>query len=298
MYDTIKIMNELEQIPKQAKELQQTPFDWNGFLWIPHFKDSNTPLYYKSNFKNLSMRLVSNQLYITNSLHKLYHGNNYKSFSYRQVCKAIILLDNQLPINIYSAKVLKLSAGIVIRENPKLVFNEWLYYLGKPFTPMKNYNKTYGAKFYLTDYSIKGYDKTFEVKNHNQIQLNSNYFRFEIEGKTKIFNNKTNNIGIYTVNDLLDYSKYKKLGKLLQNKYLQIEKQPKIDLSKLSIKQKRLIATITNSEIKESIRKQNPHSYKKDRKEYNKILQHCSNSEFQNQVLEKMNQQINYSINN
>ena len=298
MYDTIKIVNELERIPKQARELQQTPFDWNGFLWIPHFKDSNTPLYYKSNFRNLSMRLVGNQLYITNSLHKLYHGNNYCSFSYGQVCKAIILLDNQLPINIYNAKVLKLSVGIVIKESPQLVFSKWLYYLGKPFIPMKNYNKTYGAKFYLTDYSIKGYDKTYEVKKHNQIQLNDNYFRFEIEGKTKIFNNKTNNIGIYTINDLLDYSKYKKLGKLLQDKYLQIEKQPKIELSKLNIKQKRLIASITNSEIKDSIRKQHPDTYKKDRKEYKKIIQDCDNSEFQNQVINKLKDQINYSINN
>lgn len=298
MYDTIKIVNELEQIPKQARELQQTPFDWNGFLWIPHFKDSNTPLYYKSKFKNLSMRLVGSQLYITNSLHKSYHGNNYCSFSYVQVCKAIILLDNQLPINIYAAKILKLSVGIVIKESPQLIFNEWLYYLGKPFTPMKNYNKIYGAKFYLTDYSIKGYDKTYEVKNHNQIQLNDKYFRFEIEGKTKIFNNKTNNIGIHTVNDLLDYSKYIKLGNLLKDKYQKIEKHSRLNLSELTIKQKRLIASISNSEIKESIRKQHPDTYKKDRKEYNKIIQNSQKSIFQNQVMQKINQQINYSINN
>lgn len=298
MYDTIKIINELEYIPKQANELQKTPFDWNGFLWIPHFKDSNTPLYYKSSFKNLNMRLVGRKLIITNSLHKLYHGNNFDSFTYNQVCKAIILLDNQLPINVYNAKILKLSVGIVIKEKPQLIFNEWLYYLGKSFIPMMNYNKTYGAKFYLTDYSIKGYDKTYEVKNHNQLQLDDSYFRFEIEGKTKIFNNKTNNIGIHTVNDLIDHNKFKKLGILLQKKYVQIEKQAKLDLSKLTIKEKRLIASITNSEIKESIRKQHPDTYKKDRKKYNQIIKNCDNSEFQNQVINKLSDQINYSINN
>ena len=298
MYDTFKIVNELSNVPKQINELFPMPFDWYGFKWIPHFKDSNTPLYYNSNYKNLNLRLIGNQLFVTNSLHKLYRGNNYEVFTYSQVCKAIILLDNLLPINVYTAKILKLSVGVVINADPQKIFNEWLYYLGKPYFPMKNKNKIYGAKFFLTDYYIKGYDKTYEVKNHNQIKLEGNYFRFEMEGKTKIFNNKTNNVGIYTVNDLLNYDKYKKLGEILLNKYIQIEKEPKLDLTQLTIKQKRLVASIRNYEIKESIRIQHKDTYKKDRKEYNKLIKSLDNSEFQKDIITKLKQQINYSINN
>ena len=164
---------------------------------------------------------------------------------------------------------------------------------------MKNRNKTYGAKFYLTDYQIKGDDKTFEVKNHNQIKLEKEYFRFEIDNcKPKVLNNKTNNIGIHTVRDLIDKEKFKKVGNMILDKYIKIEKSPKVDLSKLDIKQKRLIASIINSEIKDSIRKQHPDTYKKDRKEYKKIIQDCDNSIFQNQVIKKIKDQINYSINN
>ncbi len=291
-------MNELDHIPKQAKELQQTPFEWSGFLWTPHFKDSNTPRYYSSRLKNLYLRLIDNQLYVTNSLHKSYRGNNYEPFSHQQVYNSIILLNNLLPIDVYNAKVLKLSVGVVINANPQKVFGEWLYYLNKPYIPMRDRNKMYGAKFYLTDYSIKGYDKTFEVKNHNQIKLEGNYFRFEIEGKTKIFNSKTNNVGIYTVNDLLNHKKYTRLGEILLEKYIQIEKQPKLDFTLLTIKQKRLVASIRNPEIKESIKKQHPDSYKKDRKEYNKLMKSLDDSTFQKDIIDKLKQQINYSINN
>jgi len=298
LYDTIKIVNELENVPQQIRELKQVPFEWNGFLWIPHFKNSNVPLYYKSTFKNLNLRIIGNQLYITNSLHKSYHGNNYKPFTYNQVCNAIRFLDSQLPIKLYDAKVLKLSIGVVINENAQNIFSEWLYYLGKPYLPMKNRNKTYGANFFLTDYYIKGYDKTYQVKQESKVNLNTNYFRFEMEGKTKIFNNKTNNVGINTVSDLVNKEKYNRLGEILLEKYIKIEKLPKLDFTKLTLKQKRLIASMRNYEIKESIRKQHKDTYKKDRKEYNHLIENLDNSTFQNQVIRKLKQQIQFSIDN
>ena len=298
MYDTFKIANTIQNLPKEIIESKETPFDWYGIRWIPIYKESNTPSYYKSDYKNMNLRIFGDQLYITNSLHKSYYGNNYEPFTYSQVIKSIILLDNVLPINIYNSRVIKISAGIVINENPQKVFNEWQYFLGKEYLPMKDRNKTYGAKYYLTDYQIKGYDKTFEVKNHNQVKLEKPYFRFEIDNcKPKVLNNKTNNIGIYTVNDLIDKEKFKKIGKIILDKYIKIEKTPKLDLSSLSIKEKRIYAEITNYEVKESIRKQHPDSYKKDRKEYSKFINRYDNSEFQNQVINKLQQQINYSIN-
>lgn len=278
---------------------KETPFDWYGIRWIPHYKESNIPIYYKSHFKNMHLRIIGDQLMVRNSLHKSYYGNNYSPFSYSQMVKSIILLDSALPINIYNSKISKLSAGVVIEENPQKVLNEWKYFLGKEYLPMKNKNKIYGAKYYLTDYQIKGYDKTFEVQQHNQINLNKPYFRFEIDNcKPKILNNKTNNIGINTVNDLLDREKFIKLGQMVVNKYIQIEKLPKLDLSNLDIKEKVLYASMINYEIKESIKKQHQDTYKKYRKRYNEIRNNLDNSDFQNQVIQKIKHQINYSINN
>tara|TARA_R110002033_G_scaffold42885_2_gene84124 strand:+ start:188 stop:1090 length:903 start_codon:yes stop_codon:yes gene_type:complete len=298
--DTINIKDDLEYLPKQAKELQKTHFNWCGFTWIPHFNDSSQPpIYYYVKLKNLYLKLIGHKLLVSNSLHKLYHNNNYKPFTYSQVVEAFEILNNQLPIKIFDSKIIKLSAGIVIDEDAQKVVGEWQYFLGKKYTPMKNKNKIYGAKYFLTNYQIKGYDKTFEMKNHNQVKLEKPYFRFEIDNcKPNVFNNKTNNIGIYTVKDIVDKEKYKKLGKMLLDNYIKIKKIPKLDVSTLSIKEKRIYAAINNFEIKESIRKQHPHMYKKDMIKYKNIIEGCDNSIFQNQVINKLQQQINYSINN
>lgn len=299
MIDTFNIENTIQNLPKEIIKRKETPFDWYGIRWIPHYKESNFPIYYKSHYKNMYLRIIGDKLLVSNSLHKSYFGNNYMPFTLSQVFNAITLLDNALPINIYNSKINKLSAGVVINENPQKIFKEWQYFLGKNYTPMKDKNKIYGAKYFLTDYQIKGYDKTFEVKSHNQVNLKQPFFRFEVDNcKPKVLNNKTNNIGIYTVKDLLDKEKYSKLGQMVLNKYIQIEKLPKLDLSTLSIKEKRLYASLTNYEVKESMRKQHPHMYKKDRKDYNKMMNNLDNSEFQNQVINKLKDQISYSINN
>lgn len=300
MFDTISIKNELEQVPKAAKDFIETPFNWCGFRWVPYFNDSSqSPIYYYVKVKNLFLKLTGNVLFVKNSLHKYYHDNNYTPFTFQQVVESFEMLNNQLPINIFTSKILKLSMGIVINENPQKILNEWQYFLGKEYLPMKHRNKIYGAKYFLTDYQIKGYDKTFEVKNHNQNTLDEQYFRFEIDNcKPKILNNKTNNIGIHTVSDLIDKVKFKKIGELILNKYTQIEKIPELDLSTLSIKEKRIYAAVSNYAIKESIRKQHPDTYKKDKKVYNAIIQNLDNSIFQNLVFDKLNAQVNYCINN
>lgn len=298
MFDTIKIKNKLVSVPKQVAKSTKTPFNWKGFEWIPVFGNNNFPRCYTSKQKNLQLKIEGNYLFITNSLQKYYKANNYTPFTYQEVLTAIFNLDKDLPIDVYTADIIKLSVGVVINENPKLILNEWISYASKAYTPMMKKNKIYGSKFHLTDYYLKGYDKTFEVKNHNQINLDRDTFRFEIEGKTKYFNNKTNNVAINKVNDLLDYGKIKKLGHILLQKYIEIEKVPELDFSTLSLKQKRMYAAFTNYEIQRSIKKQHPNTYKKERIIYNKMIEKLDNSDFQNQVINKLKDQINYSINN
>ncbi len=298
LYDTIKIMQILEKIPKQAVKKTSRPFSWHGFIWSPVYK-KGLLTYYKAEAKNLQLRLAGNELYINNSLHKFYHGNNYVPFTYQEVLEAIHLLNKITPVNILNAKVLRVSPGIVINENAQHILGEWQNYRGKTHIHMIDKGKIYGAKYYLTDYQVKGYDKTFEVKKHNQIDLKKSYFRFELDNcKTKFLNNKTNNIGIKLVKDLIDCPKFKKFGTLLHNKYLEIEKKNKISLESLSIKEKRLIAYMTNDEIRKSIKNQHKDSYKIDRKQYLKLIRNCHDSNFQKSVSEKIKEQINYSINN
>jgi hypothetical protein len=69
------------------------------------------------------------------------------------------------------------------------------------------------------------------------------------------FNNKTNNVGITTVADLIDKEKYKKLCNVLIDRYQKIEKEAKLDLSELNLKEMRLVASMSDFKIKESMTK-------------------------------------------
>ena len=60
-------------------------------------------------------------------------------------------------------------------------------------------NKQYSKKFYLSDYNVKGYDKTFEVKTHNRIKLGKPIFRFEPEIYTHNLNKRKNPFNMHTV---------------------------------------------------------------------------------------------------
>lgn len=275
------------------------PFEWKGFIWKPIFNKLGEPTAYYAELENLYLNLRGREITVTNSLHKFYMGNNYESFTYSQVLEAFDKLNNLLPFNIYTAAVKKIAMGAVIQEDCNQVLNTWLSFINKIPFQMLSRNKPYGLKYFLTDYAVKGYNKTTEVKHHNNINLNSELFRFEVEVKRiNNLNNGKDKIGIYTVEDLIDPIKYQKLANLLIDKYLKIAKKPSINLNNTSIKEKRLIAVFKDIEVLNSIKKNHPDSYKKDRKEYKCLTNKLDDSSFQNQVINKLNQQIQFSINN
>lgn len=299
MYDTIKIVHQLNQLPKQIEKGCKEPFEWYGLLWIPKFNKFGSLTTYYSELKNLNLSIRDYEITITNSLQKFYMDNNYNPFTYNQVVDAFEQLDNYLPFNIYEAAVKKIAMGMVIQEAANPILNTWLSFSNKKAFPMLSRNKMYGLKYFLTEYDVKGYNKTTEVKHHNNINLNQPYFRFEVEVKRiNNLNRGKNQIGIYTVQDLLNPIKYEKLANILIDKYNKIEKKPTINLNETSLKEKRLIASFKDFDVLNSIKKQHPDSYKKDRKEYKSLLNKLNNNSFQNQIINKLNQQIQFSINN
>lgn len=299
MYDTIKIVHQLNQLPKQIEKGCKEPFEWYGLLWIPKFNKFGSLTTYYSELKNLNLSIRDYKITITNSLQKFYMDNNYNPFTYNQVVDAFEQLDNYLPFNIYEAAVKKIAVGMVIQEAANPILNTWVSFSNKKAFPMLSRNKMYGLKYFLTEYDVKGYNKTTEVKHHNNINLNQPYFRFEVEVKRiNNLNRGKNQIGIYTVQDLLNPIKYEKLANILIDKYNKIEKKPTINLNETSLKGKRLLATFKDMEVLNSIKKQHPDSYKKDRKKYKSLLNKLNNNSFQNQIINKLNQQIQFSINN
>ncbi|NLP59229.1 hypothetical protein [Lutibacter sp. B1] len=299
MYDTINIVQQLNQLPIEIMEETTKPFKWCGLLWIPKMNKFGYLVSYSSEIKNLKLTIRGNEISITNSIQKFYIDNNYQTFSYTQVLKAFEKLNKHFPFNIYEANVKKIAVGVVIQEESNPILNTWLSVSNKKAFPMLSKNNRYGTKFFLTEYDIKGYNKTTEVKHHHNIHLNQQLFRFEVEIKRiNNINRGKNNIGVYTVQDLLNPIKYQKLANLLIEKYQKINKTPCINWDETTIKEKRLVASFKDTEIQNSIRKQHPDTFKKDKIQYNKLLLKLNDDNFQNTIISKLNQQIHFSINN
>ena len=297
MYDTLKITYQVTHLPKEVIAQQESPFFWKGLKWIPIFnKKTNQVKAYETTVSNLRLELKGNIISCNNSLQKWYMGNNYEPFSYTEVVKAIKKLNQILPFNVYEAKVILLAVGIVIEAEAKPILNTWLSLNGKTPIPMLGANKQYGKKFYFTDYTVKGYDKTFEVKTHNHIKIGKPIFRFELEIYTRNLNNRKNAIGIYTVKDLIDKKKYKMLADELLNKYEKIDKQQAIPLSQLTNKEKEILALFQNKEILQQYKEDHYESYRKKRTTYNKIKKQ-SNSQFLSCIKQKLKASVQVLFN-
>ena len=296
MYDTIKIKHQVNQLPKEVIEQQESPFFWKGLKWTPIFnKKTNQVKAYETTVSNLRLELKGNIISCNNSLQKWYMGNNYELFTYSQVIKALEKLDSVLPFNVYNATIHYVAVGTVIEEEAKPILNPWLSLNGKQPIPMLGANKQYGKKFYLTDYNVKGYDKTFEVKTHERIKIGKPIFRFELEIYTRNLNKRKNPIGIYTVKDLIDKDKYQMLADELLSKYDKIEKQQSIPLSKLNNKEKEVLALFQNQEILQQYKIDHSETFSNRRKVYNRIKK-LSNNKYLMHVKEQLKTSVKHTL--
>lgn len=298
MYDTTKIVKYLKEPPKEVINQVREPFFWNNMLWLPRFHPNGFVNSYYVKLENLYFSLRGSELTITNSLQKFYMGNNYEAFTFSDVQKAVKQLDNFFNFSIYDSEVKNTSVAVVIKENEDNTFNNWLEYKGnKPFIMRKN-AKVYGAHFKSTDYNIKGYDKTYQTKTVDNITLKENFIRFELEGKARYFNNRKDNLGIYKVSDLVDKTKFDALANELLKVYDTIKKQPIIEYQNLLPKEIRLLATMSNKDCFNGLRKHHKETFKKDRIVYAKLLKRIEDSSLENEIRTKIKNQISYCQNN
>ncbi len=297
MYDTFHISHTLETVPKNIEALVEKPIQYLGLKWLPTYNSFQDVNGYRANIGNLDLRLKNGVIKVKNSLQKFYMGNNYKSFSYAQVVEAIKELDKQLPFDVYKAKVSYIAVGVVIPEKAQPILDTWLSYNGKIAFPMISNNKQYGKKFYLTEYNLKGYNKTVEVYDHNRIKLTEDLFRLELEIKTRNLNKRKNPIGIYTVADLVDKTKFSQLGAELMAKYQKIEKKQEIPLQQLNNKEKEVLALFQNQTILAQYKIDHKDSYKKKKPNYNQ-LKKKANNEYLSDVQKAIQVQFDYCINN
>lgn len=290
MLDDLKILSDIKP-PSEVLNYSKEPFYYRGLLFTPHWRNDFIDSY-KSRADNLYLSFNSNGLQISNSWNKFYKGNNYGEYNHSDIKETIYLFESQFGINPKSSVIKKITTGCVIEHNAQDIYPFWNYYLSKRALPMTKNGFIYGSKFQMTDYSIKGYDKTFEVKKSNGVSLPGNFFRLESEVyRMRHFHKRKDIIPIHYVSDLLDSLNIQLLANDLYSKYMKIETNEKIDLVGLSTEDIKTVAVMENpvyrNHIKQTVQRV---TWRKYRRKYRDILSNC------NERKEVIDQKINSKL--
>lgn len=170
---------------------------------------------------NLDISITMNQAIILGSIHKYNNlmeekGNqNFNDFTFCQIEKVISGLMMKYKIeNRKDTSITNLEFGfnLQVQKDPALIIekNVLMNNFKAPNRNLKFQGKGDFKEFQLTDYSIKIYNKS------KQFKLDSNVLRVEI----KITNRRLlQKLEIYSLEDLLDYKAYRRLFKLLMEKF-------------------------------------------------------------------------------
>ena len=298
MYDTIISKGLVDNLPKVFLAGELNYIDWAGFEWCPMLSSKNKVKGYSAKLENLSLKMYGSELYVENSLQKFYMGNNYQDFTFTQVLDAFNTLNIKLPINIYNSILIRADVGVVVNHNTEKECSRWLDYKGKLPIPMIRRNTIYGSQFRQTNSKFKAYNKAFETKHTANIKLQEQLMRVELQGNNRYYNKRTNPLGVYTVQDLINPVKFQKLGKILLNFYDTIKKKPNLDFSNWTTKELRLYAYMTNPDTAKAMKQHHKETFKKERNQYLKLLTRHQETTQENVVLEKLQAKVNTIINN
>jgi hypothetical protein len=279
MFDEIPILTKINPPPQVLNQIPE-PFIYNNLCFTPkylHFKENpqKNPIiqYYYTELNNLRIQMNYNELFIFNSWHKFFKGNNHSDYTFSDFINTAENLEEIFKIqNIRNSKIIcRLAFGCNIEMNSEKIYPNWIMYKRKRPNSMTAKGKQYGACFDMTDYKIKGYNKTMEVSIHNKQSLEKDLFRIEFE--TRIRHLKQQKIYISTVNDLYNKDNLRLLTNNLINKYSNIINKTSMNLGYLTTQQICKMAIMETPKYREYIKKHHNLTFKRFFKEYKIITQ-------------------------
>ncbi|MBC6109942.1 hypothetical protein ACFOG5_07795 [Pedobacter fastidiosus] len=181
----------------------------------------------------------SGRMWLTGSLHKLWHGNNYSSFTYPELKACIDYVCNQFGIIPENWNILKMEYGVNISTSFETTsfLNRLIGIKYHPFNRMKPTQKVSGHDCYFTDWAAKIYNKGK--------QYNLSYPLLRIEKKV-IKARYLQKLKINTLADLTP-SNLSVLGNdLLQMLKLVLVNDKSINLNQLTSRQQIALANYRN----------------------------------------------------
>jgi hypothetical protein len=84
MIDNIKLTGLIKPPPGVSDRVKH-PIEWKGLLFNPKYYPIGDVKEYYTFLDNLQLTIKEDELTITNSLQKYYHGHNYGDFTFEEV---------------------------------------------------------------------------------------------------------------------------------------------------------------------------------------------------------------------
>ncbi len=253
---------------------------------------TRTIKYYQAKVENLliTYKHRNSIIRVTNSIHKFAKGNNYSEMSFKELCQALNRIVEITGIRLEQWKLKKMEIAFNIETERKGTEYLALFSTFKNKIPdkMRKDAYWYGIKWFFSEYQLKIYDKTEEVKRHDKISLDANILRFEIVIA------KMRKIPVVSL--LSDLQSEEKLTLLFDFFISEIEKIKTIetvDFSQVSKERDiEMFFASQNESYWQTQKEINPDKVKEKRRRYNRILDMVSNRDTMNTFLERLQQKF------
>jgi hypothetical protein len=282
--------------PPSGLYYRNSPFEYKGVIYSPKYNKQGQISYYVGYMENLRLCIyLNNMISLQNSLHKYWHGDNYGDYYLSELRDTITAINEQTGINWSEARVLKLEFGCNITANAPKVINSLLSFKGRDYLQMHRKGSVYGKSCELTDYKIKAYNKTFEVRHTSLTNLRTTIFRWEIAWK------RLRNIESWLhhkplkVKHLLKPETLHFFAKDSVEKYQSSIRKQVPNLFNLSTGEKKAVAAMLVPEIREDLKIHNRETYKKDKNTYQRIMSNesiCSSDNTERELQQKFEELI------
>lgn len=249
---------------------------------------------YQCQYKNLLLTLNERELIVTNSLHKLIKGNNYSDFRFSELMSAVNEIESITGISASEFKIRKLEFAINITVPIQATdyLTKFSDYKGREFDKMRDNQLWYGIKYIFTEYCLKIYDKSRQVKIADRIDINQNILRFEV-----VYNSIRK---LSTINNLAELKDLKKINQLFSQFISIIKKINCIgneDFTNFQNAERERYFAGQNPEYWKSLKSHNINTYKTNKKRYidiqNKVNAKDLSEDFENDLTVKFNHLIN-----
>lgn len=247
---------------------------------------------YKAQIENLHITYFhrTSTIRVSNSIHKFAKGNNYSDMSFSELLHALQKIVEITGIDLEHWSIKKLEIGFNIETEKKGTEYLSLFSTFKNKTPDKMRNDAfwYGVKWFFTEYNIKIYDKTAEVKRHDRVLLDTNILRFEIA-----INRFRKIPFVKFLSDLQDKNKLRSLFDFFRSEVKRIEMIESVDLSQVGKERDVEMFFASQNELYWQYQKKiNPEGVKKKRNRYLRILDEVSTQNVMNEFIEKLNEKF------